>query len=584
MSKYQIRTFLGLVFLYSIIILGIFAFQFRNETSITNVFGNVKLRLATTRNNEDEPALKNNFQVSTAGITLFCNDSHPVKLTLTDGTVVDLKVRDWKKMSDTRFTIEFTEHTNLHFTTFDTKAAVFSVSAELPKNARRMTIPYKSVGAYTVTDYKTTQALFNSHSSKYVLNAQNIATQTFSLTASNNLASYGEYVESKTFNFNTIVDYELAKSTKLDTSITTIKSQIIAHYPVQKNSITSETTIAAWVAEKAARGNYSQGIKEVPSWFTDGSNRTYITTPYFNSLKEMNKTLNMMLENISFSMINSLSKQTLEIFEIHNFSDLLKTKSDASCKTVLGIPSKVENFSPTISQATGILHVYNEIRDTKPSAAAQLESVLNLCVKKIEAACVANDQTVTIIENKEPVKTLLAVKTGYELKRFGIATSQNTLVAAGTLIINSALVKNQILDMRTLGELYKILCSKTNNLYPHMQILSNNNTSPVWAWTCAQKLTYSEDTNTDTITINCTFPQGESHYVIINGIKPFTEIEIYGIAFRSDPRFEWYNSSGYAYDEKTNTLFLKYRQKSATETVTLLYHTPQTQEESPTNE
>jgi len=59
--------------------------------------------------------------------------------------------------------------------------------------------------------------------------------------------------------------------------------------------------------------------------------------------------------------------------------------------------------------------------------------------------------------------------------------------------------------------------------------------------------------------------------MIINGIKPFKSIEIYGLKFRTDPRFEWYNSSGYAFDASSNTLFLKYRQKSNTERVRLFY-------------
>jgi hypothetical protein len=41
--------------------------------------------------------------------------------------------------------------------------------------------------------------------------------------------------------------------------------------------------------------------------------------------------------------------------------------------------------------------------------------------------------------------------------------------------------------------------------------------------------------------------------------------------FRTDPRFETYNSSGYVYNARTKTLFLKYRHKSETEIVKLIY-------------
>ena len=59
--------------------------------------------------------------------------------------------------------------------------------------------------------------------------------------------------------------------------------------------------------------------------------------------------------------------------------------------------------------------------------------------------------------------------------------------------------------------------------------------------------------------------------MILNNVEPFKNIEIYGMKFRTDPRFETYNSSGYVYNARTKTLFLKYRQKSEIEVVRLIY-------------
>ncbi|MFC2479324.1 MAG: hypothetical protein ACFNQG_09890, partial [Treponema socranskii subsp. buccale] len=62
-----------------------------------------------------------------------------------------------------------------------------------------------------------------------------------------------------------------------------------------------------------------------------------------------------------------------------------------------------------------------------------------------------------------------------------------------------------------------------------------------------------------------------THYVIINGIQRFITIYIYDLAFRTDPRFETYNSSGYVYRADTNTLLLKSRHKSQIETIRFIY-------------
>ena len=45
------------------------------------------------------------------------------------------------------------------------------------------------------------------------------------------------------------------------------------------------------------------------------------------------------------------------------------------------------------------------------------------------------------------------------------------------------------------------------------------------------------------------------------------------MAFRTDPRFETYNSSGYVYRSTSDTLLLKSRHKSEIENITMGYKT-----------
>ena len=58
---------------------------------------------------------------------------------------------------------------------------------------------------------------------------------------------------------------------------------------------------------------------------------------------------------------------------------------------------------------------------------------------------------------------------------------------------------------------------------------------------------------------------------MVSGIDAFTEIEIYGLSFHSDPRFEAYNSSGFIYRDAQKALLLKSRHKSEIEVVRLFY-------------
>ena len=46
------------------------------------------------------------------------------------------------------------------------------------------------------------------------------------------------------------------------------------------------------------------------------------------------------------------------------------------------------------------------------------------------------------------------------------------------------------------------------------------------------------------------------------------------MAFRTDPRFETYSSSGYVYNNSLKTLFLKSQQRSSIENIKLYYDNP----------
>ena len=56
-----------------------------------------------------------------------------------------------------------------------------------------------------------------------------------------------------------------------------------------------------------------------------------------------------------------------------------------------------------------------------------------------------------------------------------------------------------------------------------------------------------------------------------DGIEEFESIYIYDLKFRTDHRFETYNSSGYIHKKDSNTLLLKSRHKSEVEIIRLIY-------------
>ena len=93
--------------------------------------------------------------------------------------------------------------------------------------------------------------------------------------------------------------------------------------------------------------------------------------------------------------------------------------------------------------------------------------------------------------------------------------------------------------------------------------------SGLWAWTAASSI--SGSTGAGRLDLLVRFPAGETHYMIIRGIKPFTTLQFNGYAANQDNQFERYDSSGWTYSAAEQTLLLKIRHRLPEERITILY-------------
>lgn len=66
------------------------------------------------------------------------------------------------------------------------------------------------------------------------------------------------------------------------------------------------------------------------------------------------------------------------------------------------------------------------------------------------------------------------------------------------------------------------------------------------------------------------FPTGETHYLLIQGIRPMTSMIMHEIPWKSDPEYFRY-SDGWAYDERTQSLFVKLTHRNDSEELVLNY-------------
>ena len=579
MYSHPIRKSFGLIVLYSVIIIGIFVLQFRNESVVSKNIGQLSISFAQSQNEAGEISLKNTLQASFRGISFIADEVTPARLIFEDASgqrSENLALVSYEQKNPLSYTFHFTNDVALTFSVTSTDSlAVMSITAELPKDALGLRLNYKPISGFSVTEKTKTRLILNSKSRTYSFSASQIGEKDFMLSQKNLVSYYMAFDPSIKFSFAMLdSDMIIAQKSTYDANIRSLRESLVSmvEQAVRTNQTLSEKSVTAYVAERASQGLYAEAINYIPDSFKKGNKRTYLSAPYFNSLANMLPTLEMNNENLAGMIENALATSSLAVFATENLADYINILSDdtkarsliAMAKSILEDESQAEQLK--LSQASGILACYVRLETLHSNLADLLRPVAQRCVSIIESHCTLSDSILTLAENDGSTSNYLTLSTGSALIKWGEFNGASEYSEAGYALINTILSTSN-LDLLTMADVYPVLVA--NNYYPNYKVISRGRAGTIWAWTCARSIQYTELDSSASISIN--FPKGETNYIIFGGIRAFSEIEIYGLSFRPDPRFESYNSSGFVYKDNLKTLLLKSRHKAETEIIRLTY-------------
>ncbi len=567
---HPVRNSLGLIVLYSFFIIGIFTLQFRNESVVLKRVGDMSISLAQTQTQDGEVSLKNSFLVSFRGISFHADEVHPVILELSDGSQKILKLQSFERNEDDSVSLHFDDDTIVNFFAENEKLSIHSTFSS---DVKSLTMNFKPASGFSVTNKTANRQIFSAKDSSFVLQSSLLSDETLTLFAKNPIALFLPYEISTVFQFNSI-SQNFPAVEKYDEVLQEFRDEILSLLTEEmKSSLqVSENAATAFVAEMADRGEYEKAISLVPDSFKNGNKRTYLSVPYFGQLKSMFPSLQIKLTNIN-SMIENIAKDefsesSLNIFthpDLAEFLNVLKTTEYT--KKMLSLPATAienENFAPTLSQATGILRTYTNLKKLRADSLAEiLESAIPQTLSEIEKKIEFSSEQIVVKENSLPANVQESAEAGSALMEYGEQFQIDDILFTGRALVSSALSNE--MELSQMVELYPVIV--TNRNYPHAKMLYRE--KGIWAWTGTENLSYTERNQSGNIQLNSKI--NDTTYTMIFGIPDFNKILIYGISYRSDPQFEKYNTSGFAYQTKENVLLLKTRHKVENETVQLSY-------------
>jgi hypothetical protein len=350
-----------------------------------------------------------------------------------------------------------------------------------------------------------------------------------------------------------------------------------------------EELTAAYAAEALSRGTYKAAVSAVPPAFLNGRQRTYISSVYLGRLEEALRSLSTLDREKLGRLSRQINEKSLDFLKEPHVFEYLAVRGHANfIEEGAGIIRSVDPAGLSLEHTTGILEGFIDWKTYRPDSDNPFERLIDqACFVISEAVHMTPEgdrvfvfvgQTGEAEFNLRLGKALLdwaessgddswaALARSLILSVLSLGDGSGIVKAGFLLSAEGEITENPAPSKLTTARVYRLL--RSGEYHPKalpIAVQANN----LWTWTAAR--TVSASLRNDILDISVSFPAGETHYMIIRGLRPFVKIQLYDMDYRTDPQFERYDSSGWSYDAQEQALVLKMKHKATVEHVRIFY-------------
>lgn len=599
MVKNFSRRVLLLLALYLCVIVGIFALQFTRGNAFSLSVGPFMVSAASQEEGAGaaRPALP--LHVGSFGLDFFLDGQNHLVARRDGGGAVSLDFVDVEPV-DGRLELSFSRGVKIRFS-YDKRGDidVVAVSAVLPEGFTRVELPYRLSRSAKIERRDSASLVavggkLYSFPGKPLPQGSPSAVRSLAIESSAPVVYYQTWLPAKGLSLEQFASLPGATESAWERAVEKFAaSALVVFRDRVASGVFSEQVAAAYVAEMGRIGMYRGAIEGIPESFKADPGRTWLTSTFFNDLERKWAGFMTREREERTTLAKRLADGNPAAFEFPSLVTYLVDRgSSVLLDDLIRVAGSVEIASTSPLQSAGLLECLLDMRRLDPSRARAFEVLAESCERTIASALVRVGDSLFVSRDGKNVDTAASLRIASILIRYGSEMPDRAQWrAVGYLVATSLLSRSGAsatlpvsftngpdgvspASDALLGpsSLYPLALS-TTSWYPRAKSLATGAGSGIWAWTSAVDVVATRP-SADSLKLSVRFPQGETHYMVVRGIKAFSRIKIYGMDFRTDPRFESYNSSGYRYDPESGTLFLKMRHKVEIEDVVIHYGIP----------
>ena len=604
--KHKSSRMIALTISYILIIFGIFVIQFTIGKTFYYTIG------AMTVSGRDEVDETGNrtpllpLHIVSNGLDFYITDQTPLTAKTSNNEDITLKVLEYKKNEDS-FSVVCSNGVLIDFNSYLSETiATVRISVSMPSEIETVYFPWKLTQSARL-ERQDGQIFLRYGKDKFIFrgghgfgNSDDTSELPhLILSSSKKTAIYETYVQSESLDFDSIFRLPIATEEEYNKTKQLFREKALEHF---SNVISSrnynEELLTAYIAEKTFNGEYAKALVYAPASLLPKEKRTYISTTFYGNLAQNDKSLAAYHKKKLSGIELGIARAETSVFDRVSLIPFLINNSRVNLISALekmASNAKQEDLNSFL--AAGLLEAAMDYAFYFPSKQNIFMENSEKYENVLKDSLISIDNGLYISSDKKTIDTEKTLQAASILIRYGNSyPDKDSWKAVGQALYSSifslggnssslpasfdiqgdkakklGLMANDALILHA-EKLYPVAI-KDNPHYPHEESLALKAEPGIWAWTSAHDINVLKN-DAKIFSFRISAKTGDTHYMIIRGIRPFYRIQVYGIDFRSDPRFEIYNSSGYVYDERTRTLLLKIKHKKDDEDIVLFLGRP----------
>ncbi|MDR1107377.1 MAG: hypothetical protein LBL44_13565 [Treponema sp.] len=479
--------------------------------------------------------------------------------------------------------------TELSFTTrYSGGSPELRISAALDGETSALELPYKPLKSSKVRNSGGGEMVISSGGTDYTFgrSIDGVEDRRLSLKAGGDSVSYRAVPEKRAFNPE---DFILAGAESRESYAGVLSRWRDQNFSIWNRAVQTsadEDVVIACAAEAVRRGVYRAAVSAVSSAFLGGTGRTHESSVYLGRMDRARVSFTA-AERDRISRISRLiNERSLGFLDESHVFEFLAVRGYLNF--LGGGAELIRSLDPSSlapELAPGIFEGFMDMKQYRGREENPFERLADQACFVISGGMYSDGSRVFVFQggaadveyNLRLGSSLLAWAEDSDNRGWaGVGRSLVLSVLSltgedGTLPASLALSDDGIISENpsprlTAARLYRIM--RAGDYYPRAAGIGAG-VNGIWAWTAASAVSASQENNILDISVG--FPAGETHYMMIRGVRPFTKLQLYNIDYRTDPQFERYDSSGWVYLPEDQILVVKMKHRAAAEHIRIFY-------------